>query len=102
MPLALEDYNHHRYGVDICNSQTARYKYQHRTKKWWKILFFYLMRLAISNSYVYYSDVTRQRISFLEFYEQIISGFIPAESYDDMNASDQGHYPNYINEKSMK
>jgi len=82
MPVVVHDYTQHSHGVDICNCETSRYRYAHKSKKWWKWLFYYFLRLAAFNGFIYYKEITKKNITLLEFYEAIIEGFIPLNSID--------------------
>ena len=39
IPHLVEEYNQFTHGVDMNNMHTARYRYPHRSSKWWKALF---------------------------------------------------------------
>ena len=42
VPKALEDYQIHMKGVDLCDQMTGYHLINHRSKKWWRWLYFYL------------------------------------------------------------
>mmetsp|Transcript_7355 Transcript_7355/g.6702 ORF Transcript_7355/g.6702 Transcript_7355/m.6702 type:complete len:261 (-) Transcript_7355:513-1295(-) len=100
MPYMIDDYNHHTHGVDHCNCETSRYRYPHKVKKWWKVVFFYLIRLAVYNSFVYFQKLKKgTRISMLQFYEAVIKGILPSERLSE-EAKGYGHYPEFL-DKSL-
>lgn len=51
-PIALADYQKFMKGVDLCDQMTGYYLLQHRSKKWWRRLFFYLLSVSIFNAYI--------------------------------------------------
>jgi hypothetical protein len=42
-------------GVDRADQYCVRYRFTRRSYKWWKKLFFWLMKVAFVNSYILYS-----------------------------------------------
>jgi hypothetical protein len=51
-PGSLADYQAHMKGVDLLDQMVSYYCMNHRSKKWWRRLFFYLLSVSIYNSYV--------------------------------------------------
>ena len=52
VPKMLDDYQKNMKGVDIFNQMTGYYLLNHRSKKWWRRIFFYLMEMSVYNAYV--------------------------------------------------
>ena len=46
-------------GVDIFDKRIGTYAYAHRSQKWWKYLFIYLLEMAISNSYFVFLEIQK-------------------------------------------
>ena len=51
-PKSLSDYQLFMKGVDLCDQMTGYYLLQHRSKKWWRRLFFYLLSVSMHNAYI--------------------------------------------------
>ena len=52
VPMALEDYQDHMGGVDLCDQMVGYYLLKHRSNKWWRRLYFHLQMVAVHNAYV--------------------------------------------------
>ena len=39
-------------GVDLCDQMTGYHLINHRSKKWWRRLYFYLQMVAVHNAYI--------------------------------------------------
>lgn len=53
-PEALAVYNIYMHGVDKVDQLASYYSFTRKSLKWWKKVFFYLIEISISNSYVLY------------------------------------------------
>src|SRR5204863_8438328 len=52
IPVAIDAYNHYMGGVDIANQYRAAFTtLQHRNNRYWKLLFYWLLDIALVNSY---------------------------------------------------
>ena len=56
VPKMLSDYQKHMKGVDLCDQMVGYYLLNHRSKKWWRRIFFYLMLASGYNAYVIAKD----------------------------------------------
>ena len=54
-PIAVIDYNKYMSGVDMIGQMIQYYKFNRRTVKWWKKLFFHLVSLALVNAQKLYN-----------------------------------------------
>ena len=53
--MGINAYNHHMGGVDIGNQYWAAFTtLQHQNQRYWKPLFYYLLDIALVNSYLLY------------------------------------------------
>ena len=59
-PEAITEYNKYM-GVDRGDQFLSYYGFPHRTVKWWRRAFFFLVDAAIVNSYIMYSQQTTGR-----------------------------------------
>jgi hypothetical protein len=51
-PKSLADYQVNMKGVDLCDQMSGYYQLHHRSKKWWRRLFFYLLAVSVHNAYI--------------------------------------------------
>ena len=54
-PKAVAEYNKYMKGVDQVDQLLSYYGFSHHTVKWWRRAFFYLLDMAVVNSYVLYT-----------------------------------------------
>ena len=55
IPVGINAYNHHMGGVDIGNQYRAGFTtLQHQNQRYWKPLFYWLLDIALVNSYLLY------------------------------------------------
>jgi len=62
--------------VDFCNKKTYQFRYPYGSRKWWKSIFFHLFQISLHNSYVLFKEKKNNKISYMEFYYQVICSFI--------------------------
>ena len=60
-PEAIVEYNKYMGGVDKGDQLLSYYGFPHRTVKWWKRAFYYLLDVAIINSYILYCKTVKGR-----------------------------------------
>lgn len=60
-PEAVTEYNKYMGGVDRGDQLLSYYGFPHRTQKWWRRAFFFLMDAAIVNSYIMYCQKAEGR-----------------------------------------
>ena len=53
-PVVVDRYNHSMNGVDRADQFTVYYSFVRRSIKWWRKVFFWLMEVAVVNSYILY------------------------------------------------
>jgi hypothetical protein len=66
-PKALIDYNRGRAGIQRMNLQLALYPLMRRCSKAYKTIFFYVLDIALYNSYVLYRKLTNATLKYVEF-----------------------------------
>ncbi len=54
-PQAIVQYNKYMGGVDHADQLLSYYGFGHRTVRWWRRAFFFLLHMAVVNSYVLYT-----------------------------------------------
>jgi len=76
-PKCFIDYNTHMHGVDTEDQYLTYYPFIHKTVKWPKKVFFYLLQCCLFNSYVTFSkNNPNSSKSFLDFISDITENLI--------------------------
>ena len=76
-PKCIIDYNTHMHRVDTVDQYLDYYPFIHKTVKWPKKVFFYLLQCCLFSSYVIFSKGNpNSRISFLDFMSDITENLI--------------------------
>ena len=65
-PQAIATYNKYMNGVDRSDQILATYNVLRRCKRWWKVLFFHLIDIAVVNSYILFREHQAQFPDFEE------------------------------------
>ncbi|XP_030195004.1 piggyBac transposable element-derived protein 4-like [Gadus morhua] len=52
VPACLADYQKYMKGVDLLDQMVGYYGFQHRSKKWWRRVFFFLLSVSCHNAYI--------------------------------------------------
>ena len=81
VPKMVQDYQQHMRGVDLLDQSISYHTINHRSKKWWRRLFFYGMMVSAHNAYVVAKDQghayhSRQWPTFLDFLEDLSNDLI--------------------------
>lgn len=76
LPQTINDYNSFMGGVDTIDQLCANYVPKLKSRRWYLKIFFYLVEIAIINSYLLYkqtiSKVTKKFLSHLEYRKDIV------------------------------
>jgi len=90
-PKFVIDYNTHLHGVDTVDQYLAHYPFIHKTVKWSKKVFFYLLQCCLFNSYVTFSkNNPNSRKSFLDFISDITENLIhTSDAVSSPSSSDE-------------
>ena len=51
-PSVVANYNVHMIGVDGMDQLTSYYSFTHKTVKWWRKVFFWMVEVALVNTYI--------------------------------------------------
>jgi hypothetical protein len=54
-PIVICDYNKHMGGVDVADQYISSYSFIRKSKKWWHKMFFWLLEVAVVNSFILYN-----------------------------------------------
>jgi len=72
-PLVVHEYNFSMNGVDKADQYTVYYSFIRRSKKWWRKLFFWLLEVAVVNSYILYRICTpRPALTHLQYRRNLV------------------------------
>ncbi|KAK0137988.1 PiggyBac transposable element-derived protein 4 [Merluccius polli] len=52
VPTSLADYQKYMKGVDLLDQMVGYYGFQHRSKKWWRRVFFFFLAVSCYNAYI--------------------------------------------------
>ncbi|KAK2182827.1 hypothetical protein NP493_334g00007 [Ridgeia piscesae] len=77
VPAVVADYQKYMKGVDLMDQMVGHYIIQHRSKKWWRRIFHYLMMASAYNAYVVARDTSPEMVAtewpnFQDFPEEIV------------------------------
>ena len=70
-PVVVDYYNQSMNGVDLADQYTVYYSFIRKSKKWWKKVCFWLLEVAVVNSYILY-HTTNSTYTHLQFRRSII------------------------------
>ena len=76
VPKQLEDYQTNMKGVDLCDQMVSYHLINHRSKKWWRRLYFYLQMVSVHNAYIVAKDCNEEEAAdrwpqFQDFIEDL-------------------------------
>ena len=96
-PKMVEDYNQHMGGVDRNDQLVKYYTYSHRlvlckfvtnivtcvhrSKKWWRRLFFHMLELALVNACILYNEKRNCRMPLLDFKLSVATHLLKNHQY---------------------
>ena len=81
VPKMLSDYQDHMKGVDLMDQMVGYYLLNHRSRKWWRRIFHYLLVVCAHNSYIVAKDSNPEYVksewpNFQDFIEDLADGLI--------------------------
>jgi len=102
-PESLVKYNEYMNSVDKANQKNSYYRFPHKNRKWWKVMFFELLEISISNSYIIYKN-DGNKLSHKEYRLEIATSLIKNyKTKESLNYilldSKKQHYIGYIPQK---
>ena len=60
-PVVIDDYNQHMLGVDKLDQFASYYSFLHKSVKWWRKIFIWMLEVAVINSYIIYKKLATSR-----------------------------------------
>ena len=72
-PQCVLSYNKGMGGVDRSDQQASTYQCVRKCLKWYKKLFFYVLYMCIVNSYLLHVELTRIRLTLLDFQLKLVA-----------------------------
>ena len=59
-PTVVADYNQYMLGVDKLDQLMAYYSFLHKSVKWWRKIFFWLLEVMVINAYIIYKELAKR------------------------------------------
>ena len=99
IPKCVDDYNKLSRGVDRCNQISHHYRFPHRSRKWWRQIFFHLLHMIVSNSRIIYATLTQKNLGHKEFIIDIIHNLLDEDNTELLKKKKKNlkHLPKLIN-----
>lgn len=66
-PEAINFYNSFMAGVDKSDQYSTCYEIDRKSKKWWKKVFYRLLLVAVSNSWIIYKSFEHKKMPLIDF-----------------------------------
>ena len=93
-PLAIHEYNQYMNGVDRSDQMLAYHNVSRKCYRWWKILFFHLVDMAVVNSFLLFQNYRSQKpevealqrranYCLRDFREALVRQILGWQEYDD-------------------
>ena len=73
------EYNKYMLGVDKLDQMMSYYSFLHKSVKWWRKVFFWMLDMVVVNSYIIHKQTqneTKKYITHLEFRRELIQSLI--------------------------
>ena len=72
--MAVDEYNKYMLGVDRLDQRMSYYSFVRKSVRWWRKVFFWLVEVAVVNSYILYSHHTnaRRKLSHKEYRRELV------------------------------
>ena len=71
-PAAIDHYNNSMNGVDRADQNSVYYSFIRKSRKWWRKLFFWLMEVAVVNSFILFQLHSQGKTSHLQYRRALI------------------------------
>ena len=66
---------------EVLISLVLYYRYSHRSRKWWKRVFFHLLHLAIVNASILYNTVSEKTLTQLDFRLSLVASLLEGHKH---------------------
>ena len=71
-PLVIDKYNQSMNGVDRSDQNSVYYSFIRKSRKWWRKLFFWLVEVAVVNSFILYQLHSHPTTTHLQYRRYVI------------------------------
>lgn len=73
-PLVIDQYNRYMLGVDRLDQRMSYYHFERKTVRWWRKVFFWIVEVAMVNSYIIYTRHTdaRRKLTHKDFRKDLV------------------------------
>ena len=83
-PVVIDDYNQHMLGVDKLNQFASYYIFLHKSVKWWRKVFFWMLEVAVINAYIIHlqevGNSTLTATDDPQSFHQVLIDYLPPRS----------------------
>ena len=70
-PLVVDKYNQYMLGVVRLDQRMSYYQFVHKSVKWWRKVFFWMVEVVVVNLYTSHTD-ERRKLSHKEFRRELV------------------------------
>ena len=95
-PMAIKDYNTYMGGVDLSDQFISYYNVLHKTRKWYKTIFFHMVDVAVVNAWLLHKEMAgtnNQRVLNQREFRQQLAEALREEHVEAQAVRDAGHNP---------
>ena len=75
-PVVVHQYNQSMNRVDKADQYSVNYRFQCRSVKWWRKMFFWLLEVSVVNSYLLYEQMESTHLPHLDFRWRVVEGLL--------------------------
>ena len=71
-PAVVNAYNQNMNGIDVSDQLGMYYSFQHKTVKWWRKVFSWLLEITVINSFIIYRQTTATPKTHLIYHRSLV------------------------------
>ncbi len=77
-----KNYNLYAKAVDRMNQMCQYYRYDHKTRKWWKPVFYQFLEIVMVNSFLLYKEQANSKLSYKDFRLKVVVDLLKDDYYN--------------------